>query len=264
MRTDYRVRLLATGKKAPKGAAAARNLGLEDARGEFIAFLDADDLFEPHKLLTEVTLLDQHPAAAMVYGPSRWWHPGAEYSDWTEDMGREANRLHPPPSLLCNILIMQTGRQVPCTCAVMIRKTALDIVGGFDEKFRLYEDQTLWAKIFLRFPVFVSDRCVARYRQHFNSVSAEAAQQGLYRRFGSHPARLAFLQWIERHVNERGIHNRQIARCLRIAQAPYQTKLGLQVALDKLYLWATAKLRHQMSGLRKIPGESPCNNRLPR
>jgi glycosyltransferase involved in cell wall biosynthesis len=256
MASDNRIRLLVTGKAAPRGAATARNLGLQAARGEFVAFLDADDLFEPHKLLTEVTSLTQHPEAAMVYGPTRWWYPGAECRDWTEDMGREANRLHPPPSLLCTVLIMQKGRQVPCTCAVMIRKTALDIVGGFHEGFRLYEDQTLWVKLFLRFPVFVSERCVACYRQHFNSVSAEAERQGLYQRFGVHSARLAFLRWIERYVAESGIYSRRISRCLRIAQAPYQTKLNPQVALDKLYLWATAKLRHHMSHVRKITGES--------
>src|SRR5260370_33478888 len=108
-RSDDRIRLLATGKCAPKGAAVARNLGLEAARGEFVAFLDADDLYQCHKLLTELRSLAQHPAAAMIYGPTRWWHPGAEHRDSTEEMALEANRLHRPPSLLCCILLMQTG-----------------------------------------------------------------------------------------------------------------------------------------------------------
>src|SRR5260370_31023926 len=101
-------------------------------------------------------------------------------------MALEANWLHRPPSLLCRILLMQTG-DAPCTCGVMIRKSALDITGGFGEGFPLYEDQTLWVKVFLRFPVIVSDYRVSRYRQHDNSGSANAEREGLYSPWGPPP-----------------------------------------------------------------------------
>ena len=106
------------------GAAAARNAGIAAARGEFIAFLDADDLFDPDKLAEEVALMRANPAAMMLYGPTRWWHPGEEHRDWVEDMSAQANRLHRPPKLLKNVLLLQRG-EVPCTCSVLIRRSAI-------------------------------------------------------------------------------------------------------------------------------------------
>src|SRR5690349_10860248 len=87
--TDDRIRLIIRDAKANHGAAAARNAGIAAARGEFIAFLDADDLFDPEKLAQEVTLMRANPAAMMLYGPTRWWHPGEEQRDWVEDMSAQ-------------------------------------------------------------------------------------------------------------------------------------------------------------------------------
>jgi glycosyltransferase involved in cell wall biosynthesis len=60
---DTRISVLATAA-GRSGAAAARNAGLDAARGRFVAFLDADDLYETDKLAVEVALLERHPAAA--------------------------------------------------------------------------------------------------------------------------------------------------------------------------------------------------------
>ena len=53
---------------------ASRNLGLREAQGEFVAFIDADDVYLPEKLERQSDLLDAHPDAAMVYGPTLHWH----------------------------------------------------------------------------------------------------------------------------------------------------------------------------------------------
>ena len=176
---DGRVELVGRPAGARCGAAAARNRGLAVARGSFIAFLDADDLFLPDKLAAEIALLEAHPAAAVTYGPTRWWHPGEEHRDWTENMAAQAGALRLPPRLLSDILLLQKG-EVPCTCGVLVRREAIVEVGGFHEDFDLYEDQVLWAKLFLRYPAIVSDVPVAVYRQHPSSVSAAAARSGDY------------------------------------------------------------------------------------
>ena len=53
---------------------ASRNLGVRHAKGRYIAFLDADDVWLPWKLEHQVGLLNSHPEAGMVYGPAQWWY----------------------------------------------------------------------------------------------------------------------------------------------------------------------------------------------
>src|SRR6266487_5498276 len=60
-----------------RGMSATRNLGIRNARGEYIAFLDADDVWLPQKLEQQVAILEQQPEAAMVYGPALLWHSWA-------------------------------------------------------------------------------------------------------------------------------------------------------------------------------------------
>jgi hypothetical protein len=91
---DPRIRLLRRPSWAPASAAAARNLGILEARVEFVAFLDADDIYEPNNL--ESRLQGSAHPSRMVYGPTAGG-TRAERRDWTEGMGREAG-LHEPPN----------------------------------------------------------------------------------------------------------------------------------------------------------------------
>ncbi|WP_395671538.1 glycosyltransferase [Phenylobacterium sp.] len=229
---DPRIRALAA---APgrAGAAASRNRGIEAANGEFVAFLDADDLYEPGKLSFDVATLTREPAAAMTFGPTHWWCERAPAQSWTESMRPFAGKLHAPPELLRKIILDQRG-QVPCTCAVLVRRAALDEVGGFSEGFHLYEDQTLWVKLMLRYPVHVHDRVLCRYRQHPQSVSAQAEAAGAYDRMAPHAARTAFLEWIERYSTISG--DPRLQRALRLAFAAYPQHRGRMTAADRLAL----------------------------
>jgi GT2 family glycosyltransferase len=169
------------------------------------------------RIETQVEALLRHPESMVVYGPTRWWHPGAEHRDWTEPMGTLAGRVHQPPTLLNKVVLLGRGH-VPCTCSVMVRRTALDEVGGF-EPFELYEDQTLWVKLFLRYPVYVSQYAGAWYRQHDDSVSARSQRRGEYDRTRPHTARTVFLHWTRGYVDESGVADDSIDRALRLAMA---------------------------------------------
>jgi len=197
-----RIRVLDPDPKR-RGAAAARNRGIAAAAGEMLAFLDADDVYLPDKLRAEVADLDAHPEAAMMYTRTRWWHDSIPGRDFTERLGVRANRVYPPPSLLTRVVLLKKG-DIPCTCGVLIRKTAIAAVGGFEESFFLYEDQTLWAKLFVAYPTYVSKACHALYRQHPASTSAKAEASGEYDRYRAHAAEDAFFQWLESYVRDRG------------------------------------------------------------
>jgi len=235
-----RVRVLAPVPER-RGAAAARNRGVAAAAGELIAFLDADDVFSAEKLHEEVADLDLHPDAAMVYSRTRWWHDGLPGQDWTERPGVRAGRVHMPPTLLARVLLEQRG-DIPCTCGLLVRRTALDAVGVFEERFALYEDQSLLAKLFLAYPVYVSKACHARYRQHPSSTSAKAEATGAYDRYRAHGAQDAFYAWLEEYVRDRGSDSSVLAALERArarAKRPPPARLRLMLGYlrRKLPVW---------------------------
>jgi len=108
---------------------------LAEARGRYLAFLDADDVWLPEKLAVQVSRLEEAPEAAMTYGPAQLWH------GWTghpEDVARDAEqdvriaggRLVAPPDLLPVYLGHEDA--VPSPSGVLARRSAVEAAGGFD------------------------------------------------------------------------------------------------------------------------------------
>jgi GT2 family glycosyltransferase len=220
-RDPARIRLLRHPHSARLGAAASRNAAISEARGRYIAFLDADDLFCTGKLGEEVRLLDSMPEVAMLYGPAVWrWQDGRR-KDLIDTIAIAADRVHVPPSLAWRILLDRIGN-VPCTCAVLIRTDVARALGGFEESFRLYEDQTLWAKIFLRYPVYVASVVRSIYRQHETSTSSVAALRGEYHVLRPHSAQPRFLDWMEQEATRAGVADARCRRALWRARLPYR------------------------------------------
>jgi glycosyltransferase involved in cell wall biosynthesis len=93
-----------------RGAAATRNLGARHARGEFIAFLDADDVWLPHKLERQTALLESRPAVAMAFGAAQYWHSWSGMSedanrDHIPSLGVEPDKVYAPPELHATVSI---------------------------------------------------------------------------------------------------------------------------------------------------------------
>lgn len=181
-----------------RGMSASRNLGIAHAAGEFIAFLDADDVWLPQKLREQVALLRAHPEAGMVYGRTLMWHswtgiPCDRQRDHFVDLGVPPDQLVHPPALLLTLL--RNKAQTPTTCNAMLRRDVLLQVGGFEERFRgMYEDQVLFAKVELQVPVYVSGTCWAKYRQHPQNRSR-------MRDLSEYCAtRLPFLEWLASYL----------------------------------------------------------------
>ncbi|MFQ5936745.1 MAG: glycosyltransferase family 2 protein, partial [Acidiferrobacterales bacterium] len=158
-----------------RGMSATRNLGIKHSKGEYIAWLDADDVWLQQKLQRQVEIISEHPEAAMVYGPYENWYSwtgrNEDYDrDFIEDLGVPHDMLLEPPQLL--ICFLQDDTYIPAI-GVLVRRTLLEKVGGFEESLGgEYEDPIVHAKICLRWPVFASGECWYRYRQHEESYCA--------------------------------------------------------------------------------------------
>ncbi|MCS6926697.1 MAG: glycosyltransferase [Candidatus Binatia bacterium] len=237
-RYPERVRYLEHPGHQNRGMSASRNLGLAHARGEFIAFLDADDVWLPKKLAEQVALLLAYPEAGMVYGRTLIWHSwtgNPQQQDHFLDLGVPSDRLVHPPSLL--YVLLRNKAQTPTTCNAMLRRDVLQQVGGFEESFRgLYEDQVLFAKVELQVPVYVSGTCWAKYRQHAQNCSRVTDLSEYC------ATRLPFLEWLSSYFTREHIPPHSplwtvLRQELRLCRHPGYLRLLY------LYWYCTAQLR---------------------
>jgi glycosyltransferase involved in cell wall biosynthesis len=215
-----RVRCLEHPGRANRGMSASRNLGVRDARGGYIALLDADDVWLPHKLERQVAIIKSHPSAGMVFGASRYWH------SWTgapEDARRDYERglqLHSPtlfrrPRLA--VLLYPLGNEpAPCPSDLLYRTEVARRTGGFEERFtgvyQLYEDQAFLAKVYLSTDVVATGECLSLYRMRPDSCVSSVLREGQYDR-----VRWFFLRWLEQYMKENRIDDPQVWKLHRAA-----------------------------------------------
>jgi glycosyltransferase involved in cell wall biosynthesis len=185
------------------GTSASRNLGMRRARGEYLAYLDGDDVWFPHKLDEQVSLLDRHADVGMVYGPPLMWggwtgRPRDLAMDAIRPTGLPSGKILEPPELL--ELFLMNQRAVPSPSGILVRTSVMRSVGGSEESFRgMYDDQVLYAKLGLQTSVLVSDQCWYKYRRHDGQMVRMAlrARESL-------AVRETFLRWLEAYLDEKG------------------------------------------------------------
>jgi glycosyltransferase involved in cell wall biosynthesis len=199
-----KVRALEHPGRRNEGCSASRNLAIRHATGSYLAILDSDDVLLPRALERRVAVLASRPDVGMLYGPALLWHSWTgEAADRARDR-EERLRLPPgtafrPPSF--GAYLLDYDAAIPSPCTVLLRRSVIDGVGGFEDAFRdLFDDQVLFVKVGLANTVLVSGECDSKYRQHAASTCAVADREG--RTAG---ARLAYLRWVESYLSERGM-----------------------------------------------------------
>jgi glycosyltransferase involved in cell wall biosynthesis len=133
------------------GPAAARNRAIRLAKGDLIAFLDADDEWLPEKLALQVGYFDRYPQTGLL-------HTATIGDDFEEPAGTFA----PPVNVFCALFHTKFFIR---TLTVMIPRAVLLETGGFDERREIYvEDWDLWLRIAARHPVGYLPRPLALHR----------------------------------------------------------------------------------------------------
>ena len=197
---DDRIRNVCHPGRENRGRSASRNLGVAHATAPYVAFLDADDVSTPNKLAEQVDVLKNMPDVAMVAGAILYWYswdPESTKADHVVLTGGMADRRLDPPEPLLALYPLGPGGGAGITG--LFRRSAFEAVGGFEERFRgLYDDQALLAKIYLRYPIYISSRAWYRYRQHEASCVGRTSRSEYWRLRG------VFLDWLETYVGRAG------------------------------------------------------------
>ncbi|MFL6696771.1 MAG: glycosyltransferase [Vitreoscilla sp.] len=174
--TFPQVRLI---RQANAGAAHARNRGILEARGTWIAFIDADDLWLPGKLSAQAALSHSDPTARIVYTAWQVWRgeapspSAADQASLLAQAGEPARWAGPSGWIYADLLL-------DCavwTSTVVAHRTLFEEIGVFDTSLRVGEDYDLWLRASRVTPILRVDRPCAIYRLHPASITHAAPRE---------------------------------------------------------------------------------------
>lgn len=151
-------------KQPNAGQGAARNRGIEAARGTYIALLDDDDLWPPDKLAWQVEAMNAAPETVLVYGTHTWLRP---------DGSTEPSTARFLPSGFVHREFLQ-GCWLLSPGQSLIRASALHAVGGFDPEIWGADDWDLYIRLAEQGPFHHEDRVALHYRLHQHNASRSA------------------------------------------------------------------------------------------
>jgi glycosyltransferase involved in cell wall biosynthesis len=167
---------LATQENA--GAAAARNHGMAMAAGEYLAFLDADDVWHPQRLSSQLTHFARDEELGIVFSDWQEWYPDSS-GRWTrpERFGEplESGRIDPEASgWLYTTLLLDC---VIHTITVLIRSSVAREIGSMRVDLHNGEDYDYWLRVSRRYPIHKLDDVVALYRIREGSLARQAHER---------------------------------------------------------------------------------------
>ena len=168
-----------------RGLPAARNTAIRHAEAEFLALLDADDVWLPGRLEASLRMFASRPEIGLSYGLIEGIDPlGAV-------VGRFTDRKRHPQGWIAGQIYMRT-MDLPCP-TVTFRRACVEQVGLFDESLRATEDRDLWVRIAQQFQVACVPEVIAQYRTSPQAMTTD-------------PERMlrAQLQFIEKHFRSPG------------------------------------------------------------
>ncbi len=227
-----RIKLVEHPQGARNGISASRTLGLQNCCGEFVAFLDADDVWDSDQLSQQVYQLGANSRAAMVYGNTIYWYswqsPSAD--DRVYELGLQAGQLYDPPEILSSIL--RRHAISPCMTSILVRYSVFEDGVKFVDSFKVhYEDQVFLAQVFCNYPVFVAADTWGRYRQHENSTTGDGDDSERARRW-----RRRYLEWLEQYLADTGRAETDVARSLRTELWMFRNPVAERI-VEWLRLW---------------------------
>ncbi|MFC1657044.1 glycosyltransferase [Candidatus Moduliflexota bacterium] len=149
-------------KQENAGPSSARNKAIRMSRGEFVAFLDQDDVWYPDKLEQQVGYLKRNPDVAMVHS-----NINISMDDKVVHNGLEIGKRQYGSNVFEELCLGNFINSI----TVVIRRTVLDKIGHFDEAFRMAQDYDLWLRVAAEYKIAFQDEIMGEYRLHDNNSS---------------------------------------------------------------------------------------------
>ncbi|WP_392482955.1 glycosyltransferase family 2 protein [Nostoc sp. C110] len=159
--TDKRVKLIS---QQNQGVSVARNIGISQAQGEYIAFLDSDDLWNATKLEKQVRCLDHNPTIGLVH----------TWMAVIDEQGKPTGKVMKSKTEGSVWKQLVEKNTVACS-SVMVRRLCFQKLGGFSPRQNEYpvdvEDWEMWIRIAAHYPFTVIKEPLISYRQHISNTS---------------------------------------------------------------------------------------------
>lgn len=226
-----RIRLLTHPGHENRGMSASRNLGVRHARGQWIALLDCDDVWRPEHLDVLLAAAESHPEADVLYGPAlTWfsWDAAATEADFLQD-AIVPDGVTQDPLALADFYLRHSGA-VPCPSAQLVRRSAFESLGGFEESFRgMCEDQVWALKAAVGARVHVVPTPTLLYRRHPDACCAVSLAARTDAR-----ARLRFIRWARPYLRAHAPSRPDFDRLLRNQAWHAMRSYGFGAALTRL------------------------------
>jgi len=209
------------------GLAGARNNGIRASRGELIALLDSDDIWEPTFLQVLVGMLAENPGIDVVYSD-------AVLFGLTDSPGQKLMNLFPPREEITFDSIL-SSRVWVFVVSCIVRREALVRVGGFDKDLRYAEDLDLWLRIAHRGSKFLPcPQPLVRYRRRAGSLTAECSPDQEIRRR---------IQLYEKLPDKLDLTPEQKHAIELVVQRKKAEITGLKPAIRKFVWWIKASIK---------------------
>lgn len=189
---DKRIRVIT--HRSQKYRSGALNTGIRLARGKFISFLDADDIYFPNKTAKQISFLAEHPEISLVYSDMEIFDASGKKElrhaiDFKKDPKQvllevSEQEITPNTSAFTILAYGNDYRGIP-SCSVLIRKKVFADI-GLDENLKTSQDYDLWFQIIGRgFKIARLPILAYRYRHHPEQITRtknHQTNQGSYNR----------------------------------------------------------------------------------
>ena len=159
-----------------RGVSAARNMGIRNAKGEYIAFLDSDDIWLPKKLEKQLQCFSDHSKVGLVFGDSELFNQsGTTVRSFLKER-KIASLLKDGEIVIHSAFERLLDENFIPTSTVILKRDLVEGINGFDESLKSVEDRDLWLRVAWNVPIACVPEVLSRKRSHGENISSDRVE----------------------------------------------------------------------------------------